>query len=291
MKPSPASVENGFRVRLMSPLGSYPADSFITPSAALVVDPEICFTLVRGKRKKKDDWSYSEIDNLDPSEIPLLGSILLSVEAGDLYVYPYPAYRLLLLKSPPTKQLSEKSISGCKSRLLDHLKGPHVSWPTDAIHKPRALGGAPYTLVPGRRSDTMRLAILRGLETASPVLIRGVSCLVKAHMAWKHPEFMEAACIYLWIALDAAFSLTLRKLRETGLTNPTAADAANYVDKIFGHETPWDKFFEHDYYNRISVIHPDNRHGAEARPSLLADDFLDLNDSLIPLFQHIVLNY
>jgi hypothetical protein len=91
--------------------------------------------------------------------------------------------------------------------------------------------------------------------------------------------------------MDAAFSLTLQKLRETGVANPTSADAANCVDNVFGYETPWEKFFEFDYYNRISVIHPDNRFGTEVRPSLLADDFEDLNEELIPLFQHIVLNH
>jgi hypothetical protein len=135
------------------------------------------------------------------------------------------------------------------------------------------------------------LDILRRLETADPVLLRGVSTLIKAGMVWNHGEFREAACIYLWIALDAAFSLTLRKLREAGFTNPTSQDAANYVAQIDGYEESWEKFFERDYYNRISAIHPDNRYGAEARPTLCADDFLDLYDELIPLFQYIVLNY
>lgn len=197
----------------------------------------------------------------------------------------------MLLESDTDEELNGGCIFECKSRLLDHLSHPRVSWPAGSVHTPPALGGLPYTLIPSRHSDAQRLTILGRLETANAVLLRGVGTLIKAHMAWSHGEFREAGCIYLWIALDAAFSLTLQKLRDTGLANPTSKDAANYVDKILGYETPWEKFFERDYDNRISVIHPDNRFGAEIRPSLLADDFEDLNEELIPLFQYIVLNY
>jgi hypothetical protein len=65
-------------------------------------------------------------------------------------------------------------------------------------------------------------------------------------------------------------------------------DASDYFDKIVGFETPWEKFFEEDYENRIRAIHPDNRFGAEVRPQFLADDFYELNDLLIPYFGYLV---
>jgi hypothetical protein len=75
-------------------------------------------------------------------------------------------------------------------------------------------------------------------------VLRGVASLIKAQMAWRHGEFADAACIYLWIALDAAHSLTLQKLRNSGIQNPTAKDASDHFDDIAGFETPWEKFFE-----------------------------------------------
>ena len=126
------------------------------------------------------------------------------------------------------------------------------------------------------------------IALASPIVLRGVSSLVKAHMAWNHDEFREAACIFLWISLDAAHSLILHKLRESGVENPSSGDAAKYFDKISGYHTEWEKFFEDDYENCIRAIHPDNRFGAEARPQFLADDFYELNDMLIPLFHYLV---
>jgi hypothetical protein len=153
------------------------------------------------------------------------------------------------------------------------------------IHDPPTLGGIQYEL--GNNVDigprTNRL--FEHLETAGPILIRGVGSLLKANMAWQHAEFWDAACIFLWIALDGAHSLTLQKLREAGNPNPTSQDASDYFDKIAGWATPWDKFFEEDYENRIRMIHPDNRFGAEARPHLLADDFLELNEMLVPYYR------
>ena len=193
MKPSYKPVEKGFWVRLMSPLGSYPANTFVTESAALVVTPEICFSVVR---VEEEDWSFSEIDSLTPLEIPLLGSILLSVRSGELYIYPYPTHQALLLETAAKKDINDKCISECKDFLLDILKKPELgTWPADQIHRPPALGGNPYDLVSGQHSDKERHAYLRQLESAGPVALRGVGSLIKAHMAWKHAEMGEAACI------------------------------------------------------------------------------------------------
>src|ERR1700722_364434 len=288
MNPPPEPAEKGFRIRVMSPLGSYPADSFIAPSAALVVDPEICFCVV-GITKKES--GFSEVDGLNPSEIPLLGCITLAGQNDTSAIRPYPSYQTMLLKSEIDQDLNDGFILEYKARLLHNVKHEYVSWPAGLVHKLPVFGGLAYAFTPSRHLDPQRLDILRRLESANPVLLRGVSTLIKAGLIWNHGEFREAACIYLWIALDAAFSLTLGKLREAGFANPTSQDAANYVARIYGYEASWEKFFERDYYNRISVIHPDNRYGAEARPTLCTDDFYDLNDKLIPLFQHIVLNY
>jgi hypothetical protein len=119
-------------------------------------------------------------------------------------------------------------------------------------------------------------------------MLRGLASLLKAQMAWKHGEFTDAALLFLWIALDAAHSLTLQKLRNSGVNNPTSQDASAHFNSIAGYETPWERFFEEDYANRIRAIHPDNRFGAEARPQLLADDYLELNDVLIPYFTYLI---
>jgi hypothetical protein len=286
MKVSHEPIETGFRVRLMSPLGSYPANTFTTKSATLVVTPEICFSIVR---VKGEDWSFSEVDSLTPLEIPLLGSILLSVSSGNRYIYPYPTDHELLLETSDKEDINDKCISECRDFLLDNVRENRLrTRPAGQIHWPPALGGIQYELIPSQHSDKERRTTLQKLESASPIILRGIGSLIKAHMAWEHAELGEAACIFLWICLDAAHSVILQKLRETGVVNPTSKDAARYFDKIVGYNTGLEKFFEDDYENRIRALHPDNRFGAEARPQFLADDFYELNEMLIPLFQVLV---
>lgn len=234
-------VEKGFRVRLMSPLGRYPTDDFCSESAALIISPEICFSIVRVPR---EDWSFSEVDILTALEIPLYSSILLAGEAGTPYLYPYPTDHSVLLETESLENIEERHVLECKSFLLEKVQEIIRDHPTSSFHKPPVLGGMKYDLTPSSGANGDRLMVLRRLETADPIILRGVSCLLKGRMAFKHPEFAEAACIFLWIALDAAHSLVLQKLRKAGIVNPTSKDAAKYFEEISGHKTEWDKFFE-----------------------------------------------
>jgi hypothetical protein len=280
------SVERGFWARLMSPIGSYPAESFIAEPASLIVTPEICFSL---ERVEADGWSFSEVDSVSPTVIPLLGCILLSGNPGDRYIYPYPTYQTLLLELGAHDDMSDGCISQCRDHLLDHLRKCSADpSPADLIHRPPALGGFPYGLIPEQPSREERRTMLRQIELAGPVAQRGIGSLLKAHMAWQHRELQDAACIFLWVSLDAAHSIVLQNLKQAGTINPTSADAARYFEEISGYGADWEKFFEDDYENRIRAIHPDNRFGAEARPQFLADDFVELNDMLIPLFQFLL---
>jgi hypothetical protein len=154
-------------------------------------------------------------------EIPLYGSIILAGEAGTPCLYPYPTACCVLLEST-YEEIDDQCILECKSFLLKSIQSYDVH-PADPIHKPTSLGGMKYDLMPWDPSaDGDRLNILQKLETANPVVLRGVNCLVKARLAFQHGEFAEAACIYLWIALDAAHSLILKRLGDEGVANPTS---------------------------------------------------------------------
>jgi len=192
-------------------------------------------------------------------ELPLYGSILLSGEPGSPYLYPYPTDSSVTLKTEHLEDIGEPCIRECRSVLLEEIQRNMEGCATTFWHKPPALGGMKYDIVSGYMLGSDRLSVLRRLETANPLVLRGVNCLLKARMAFQHGELQEAACIYLWIALDAVHSMVLQKLRATGVVNPTSSDAARYFEKLSGYQTEWDKFFEDDYENRIRAIHPDNR--------------------------------
>jgi hypothetical protein len=273
-------VSLGFRVRLMSPLGTYPDGTIVSDDAAFIVNADVSFSIVR---IVEEDWGFSEVDSLSPLDIPLFGALLLS-RAG--YPYPFSGVELEAEKREP---LDAACIAECRHHLLAHVNDQDSQTRHSAVvHTPPINGGRPYEIYDYGDVRAKVVECAARLRSADAVLLRGVGALLKAQMAWTHGEFADAACIYLWIALDAAHSLTLRKLRESGVQNPTSKDASAHLNSVIGFETPWEKFFEEDYENRIRAIHPDNRFGAEVRPQFLADDFYELRHLLIPYFGYLV---
>jgi hypothetical protein len=286
MRKSYKPVATGFLVRLMSPLGRYPTESFVSESSALIISSDISFSVAR---IEKEDWSFSEVDCLNALELPLYGSVLLSGKAGTQYLYPYPTPVSETLETDSLEKIDDQNITECKSFLIQKCSAlKKEGYGTSYFHKPPILGGSNYEFVANAADEDDQHKILAKLDKSNALILRAVNCLLKARMAFLHSELGEAACIYLWIALDAAHSLVLQKLRDSGVKNPTSADAARYFEKLSGHGTDWEQFFEDDYMNRIRAIHPDNRFGAEAIPQFLADDFLELNDLLIPFFHFFV---
>jgi hypothetical protein len=269
----------------MSPLGVYPAESLYCDSAALIISPDICFSVTQIGRG--GSWA-SEVDRLAPSEIPLFGSVVLSGEVGHPYLYPYPTVDAITLKLSSVAGVDEAIARECKVYLTELIKSEYEG-AVFAFHKPPLLGGGPYTLDAQKLSKSDFERTFHKLQKSDFVTQRGVNCLLKARMAFLHPELREAGCIYLWIALDAAHSLVLEGLRAKGIQNPSSKDAARYFDEWLGDETEWEKFFENDYENRIRAIHPANRVGAESIPQFMADDFYELNDLLIPFFHSLIL--
>ena len=284
----PYPFTNGISIRLLSPLGQYPANSFICPDAAMIITDELCATMVRYVA----NWEFSEVDSLTPEEIPILATMLLCVEKSQPRILPYPTDYGTVLPSDGEKVADFCDATMVKRVLDSFAKGLTHEFPNDLaslVHKPPMLGGSPYHLIQSPYNDNERVGILRSISSSGdPVMLRGLACLVKANMAWEHGELREAACISLWIALDASFSLVLARLKASGINNPGAKDAAKYVSENLGIWEDAEKYFEEDYENRIRFIHPLSRFGAEARPWLIADDFYELRDALIMLYRFLL---
>jgi hypothetical protein len=237
-----------FIVRLLSPLGSYPTEGFRTDFEAMVTTSDLCFTVTS---VSKDDDSFSEIDNLAPAELPLLGSIMLCADSDQFRLHPYPSPVVFRAHSGRALEITDEVVEQAKGMLLAQIterKGP--VWPTSLVHRPPLVGGEiPYELEVSVDRNPSRLHVLEALKTACPVFLRAISALIKANMARRHEEFQEAGLLSLWIAMDAAHSIILERLRQTGTPNPSSKDAASYVYKAYGiadEDAAWEKFFEYD---------------------------------------------
>ncbi len=80
MRPTHRPKKERFLVRLLSPLGSYAANTLLCPSAAVAINPDICFSVI----DCQEDEGFSEIDNLTPAELPILATMMLCVELPQL---------------------------------------------------------------------------------------------------------------------------------------------------------------------------------------------------------------
>ncbi len=126
--------------------------------------------------------------------------------------------------------------------------------------------------------------LFKSIDTSDPLIIRGLHALLKSEMSFCHFQFRDASLAYSHIALDAAHSIILRRLREAGVANPTSYDAQKYMDEAYGIPPTKRRFFEDYYADRVRNFHTDNRYGAEPIPFFSIDDIWDLNAALKGLF-------
>jgi hypothetical protein len=87
------------RVRVMSPLGVYPADSIVNSDFAFFANEEICFTVVPFSSDKIDvEHYYSEVEWATINEIRLFSSLLLCVDRDVGYSRIYLFYTSHFIK-------------------------------------------------------------------------------------------------------------------------------------------------------------------------------------------------
>jgi hypothetical protein len=126
------------------------------------------------------------------------------------------------------------------------------------------------------------------LGRRTPVLTRGIGCVLKARMLWKHQFFGEEATISNYIAMEAALQVIRAYLeRERGQavsSNDTYDFIAESIERGDGLQSYlrlcWDK--------RIQVLHPTSRHGEAVLPFLLADDFHETFEAVVALYRFIL---
>ena len=164
----------------------------------------------------------------------MLGSFLFA-PTGTPYLFPSATDYSVVVETERFENIEETNISKLKSFLLERIASNPCECPTSLFHlRLFLLGGKPCEFNLNAKSDVDQHLLLRRLESAGPVICRGVSCLLRAQMAFQHAEFGEAACIFLWIALDAAHSLVLQKLRGCIMANPTSKDALIHLARYLG---------------------------------------------------------
>lgn len=274
-EPSQSKRRPSLRIRLLSSIGFYPRGQLSGPKGVYYLDEQLAFIAVRTDEQRAHKY-WSEVTLFAFEEIRFLSALLLSMrpDHGILQIYPGGAHI--------TDAISDSALYEKVKRLASE----HVDDRLTASIP--IFGGASYRLSDQKIDDKRYKSLVAKISIRDHLMLRGLSAILKADMLNVHREFAEEAQSVLFVAMEVAFQLTLRIIRESGVENPSALDAGQFLFSTFPNELPGRRFFEDYYEDRIKAFHPHSRFGTFAFPPMNADDFYGLRAGLISMFQFLI---
>src|SRR5712671_6548263 len=165
---------------------------------------------------------------------------------GVLHIYPSGAH--LIDVTPDTAALYEK-VKQLALKIADDRTTTSIP----------ISGGALYRFSRQEVDYKLYKKLVTKISVRDHLMLRGLSAILKADMLQVHREFGEEAQLLLYVAMEAAFKLTLRLMRERGVQNPSALDAGQFLFSTFPNQLPGRRFFEDYYDDRIKAVHPHSR--------------------------------
>jgi hypothetical protein len=278
-----------FRLRPFSFLGSYPTPDIEIGTDMFLRSGHTFFCCTKNRTVERYgrtgvDQPAFEFDNWTVQEVRFLASIYIgNGEASSVRLYPLPICRNLDIEAPDAVLKD----GGLLRDLLDATATD--SYFMTGSHGMQATRLDEYQTFDW---DDRRLAqaskFWRAFDQDDALLIRGLHALLKSEMLFNHFQFRDASLASSHIALDAAYSMVLRLLREAGNANPTSANAQAYLDDLWGVPRTGQRFFEDYYADRVRNFHTDSRYGAEPIPFFSIDDIWDLNAAMKGVFYLLV---
>jgi hypothetical protein len=264
------------RIRLLSSIGLYPRGKIHGQRGTYHLDEQLSFIAVRTHEKRAVKY-HSDLTLLGFEEIRFLSAILLSIRPDHGVLRIYPGLARIIDEPENAERLYEQAKTFASEMATDRFS-PAIPM----------FGGAPYEISGQTINDERFKKLVTKISIRDHLMLRGLSAILKADMLKAHREFEEEAQSILYIAMEAAYQLTSRLLRERGNSNPSSLDAGEFLFLAFPNEVPGMRFFEEYYEDRIKTFHPENRFGAFAFPPMTASDAYGLRAALIAMFQFLI---
>ena len=284
---APWNAKKGIIVRGYSPLGLYPMKSFQHKDAAFVVGKDLVFSLVRFEDCEIDDY-YLDNEWLSPFEIKLIGALTVSVNPFQVgKVFPYPLPWSIKVEDDSELHLGDENIWQDFEEFLKNKINETPNPFNDPTPLPAFASGQNYDLHERAHESNRQNEIFENIDIEDHLLIRGLGALVKGNLLKRHYIFHTEACISAHIAMEATLHLILRRLKKIK-NNPSNEDASKYLAKQLKQKNYPTKYFEEYYEDRIKAVHPENRFGTFPDAPLSADDFYDLCDDLIGVYDFLI---
>lgn len=282
----------GYSVRLFDPRGQYPAGRIANPNALYWGASDLTFMATWSEPWDwhKRDMPYTEMDWATPQELRLLGSILLCEEEDGPRICFYPVHRFSMRLDAEDLNLESSWVATrIKASIIDRSWRPDMRMGEGALLECQK---GEYRLYKKSCLEIARQPeFFQKISTEDYLLLRGVGALLKADMLARHYEFFEEAIVIIFIALEASFQMVLRELRQSGMVEPTSADAAAWLHKTFDEPfglEPVERYFQEFYDQRIMTLHPVSRLGVTPYAPLLHDDYSHLRRSIPAIFAYLL---
>lgn len=273
----------------MRQVGVYPRTTVFTPTSAFSAADEFAF-MVAPCVEWPEELPYSEVMWLSAEELRLLGSMMMTerFDGGQRCSFHPCPYQWLYVDPFP---LNRRRIAGLRRLLFEKLAEPEFEGLKHAVHdNPVGFGGC-FPAV--RLQMSLRQGYWDAIAPNNYLLLRGIHALIKSDMLARSFEFREEAIVNTFIALDASFQLVLRHLTQSGIRNPGAKDAGDWMYRTFderlGLAYPENyRYFQDFYDNRIRTLHPGSRLGDFPYAPLAADDYSHLRSVLPSIFAYLI---
>lgn len=214
-------------------------------------------------------------------------TVPLPIDGGLIAFHPLP-FKILL---PVSLDLSSSSAQSLISTELRRQLNVREFAPLyDYLGFPPAWGGSRSYEV---RADQMPLTLQHkafdAIDTTDHLLIRGLNALLRCSMLMQYDMFLEEATYALYVGLEASFALVRRRMLVEGYRNPSAYDAAAWIDAAFNfsHESRY-RYFEDFYDDRIRALHPESRFGVFPFAPLAVDDCYYLFKNLREVYNFLI---
>lgn len=280
-------LEHGTVIRIFAPSGNYWRENFFNSKSIYINESDLIFSACHFDRRPHEGAYYSEFDEPKLEELRLMAALTLPLSLGDGTVTAYPLRQTVQL-SEQIDLLDAETIRSISDIIRSNIQLSGFPWVDGPL--PPAFGGQEYSFRSESNPIIFQKRIYEAVDLSDYVLMRGIAALIKGQMLLQHSVFGEQAHHSLYIALDASFSLVLKKLRSAGISNPNAKDAASLIEDVFNEEKSGLRYFEEFYDDRIKVMHPSSRLGVFPYAPISNSDFFSLYYGLREIYRWLILD-
>ncbi len=269
-------------LRVMHPSGIYPEQSFIHSDAVFLSEPEFVLSVTRVEANVRELEGFgSELSWASVAEIQLWGAVTLSIPEGSgiYHAYPSPWSRSLDPLELPAIDLGD---ADC----LDTFKSVGHELTVDRF--PERYTSA-YTRHEHPDSAVARRKLYHALSARDPLLLRGVSCLMKGWVLWEHDLFREEAALSVFIAMEAALDYLRHALGAQAGQELSYEGVHRHLANTMHLGEPLSQYLKMCWDNRVMLAHPNSRQGCYAIPPLIADDFYETYEALVSVYRFILI--